>query len=281
MEAKRKFFDVPPLRYVGAKWMLADWILAQFPPHECYVEPFAGSAAVFFRKYPSAVEVLNDIDGDVVNFFRVLREAPDELLRAIELTPYSREEYQNSLGDNSKCDAIERARRFYVALWQSFGGTIIYNSGWRRQLINNLRKPVTDTWRRTDGLLMAADRLKDAQIDNIPAVECIQLYDHPNTLFYVDPPYVKSARQHGSRSRYRHEMTDDDHRTLADVLHNVWGMVVLSGYASSLYNDLYSDWIRIEKTTTTNGNGKAVEYLWMSPRTTSMNVLPLFKDIES
>lgn len=136
------YFNTPPLRYVGAKWQIADWIISKFPVHKIYIEPYAGSGAVFFRKPKTHLEVLNDIDSSVVNFFRVLRERTTELAMAIELTPYSREEYELSL-QPCDCDELERARRFYISAWQSFGSTMIYRSGWRRMTKSEMWKSLT------------------------------------------------------------------------------------------------------------------------------------------
>lgn len=274
-EPKVGFFGTPPLRYIGGKWQLAEWIIRAFPPHRVYVEPYCGGAAVFFRKYRSGLEVLNDLDGDIVNFFHILRTRTDEIVKVIELTPYSRAEYQLAL---QPCDEpLERARRFYVALWQSFGSTLIYKSGWRHQKTDKQRTPVVDTWRRLDGLMMAADRLKDAQIESMPAIEVMKHYDSAETLFYVDPPYVLSSRgSGGGRRRYRYEMEDDDHRELAECLTKLKGMVILSGYSSPLYDTLYKGWKRLEKTSTTNGNNSSVEMLWLSPNTTAVDRLPMF-----
>ena len=269
----------PPMRYLGSKWRLADWIIGQFPPHKVYVEPFAGGASVFFRKHRSKLEILNDVDGELVNFFRVLRDNTDELLRQIRLTPWSREEYLLALQPSAEDNHIERARRLYVALHQSFGSTLIYNSGWRHQLKTDMRSPLVDTWRREDGLLMAADRLKDAMIERRPAGEVIHAFDGADTLFYVDPPYPITSRADRGRNRYRYEMTDADHRELAKTLHNASGMIILSGYDCELYNDIFSDWTRLEKSTTTNGNSSAVEVLWMSPAATRLNRLPLFANL--
>ncbi len=268
--------DTPPLRYLGSKWRLADWIIAQFPPHKVYVEPFAGGASVFFRKHRSVLEVINDMDGEVVNFFQVLRTRTEELLTQIKLTPWAREEYMLALEPADESDVIERARRFYVALNQSFGSTLIYNSGWRHQCVSDMRTPLVDTWRRMDGLLAAAERLKDAQIDKRPATDVIQTYDGGNTLFYVDPPYPLRSRADKGRKRYRMEMDNDDHRLLAEVLHGVDGMVILSGYGCELYDDLFGDWARIEKSTTTNGNSSAIEVLWLNDAAVDHNKLPLF-----
>lgn len=233
-----KFFDTPPLRYTGSKWQLAAWIISRFPAHECYVEPFAGGAAVFFCKQPSKIEVLNDIDGEVVNFFRVLQERPDELVRAVELTPYSRAEYE--LAYQPCDDPLERVRRFYVCARQSFGAYAGRKTGWRTQRNWNRGTSITNEWKRLDGLMQAAARLKDALIECDTAAAVIARYDSPHALFYVDPPYVLS--QGAKRKHYRHEMSDDDHRQLAGVLHQVKGMVLLSGYDSPLYRELYKDW---------------------------------------
>lgn len=260
---RKQFFDVPPLRYTGSKWQVAEWIIEQFPQHDVYVEPYCGSGAVFFRKHRSPIEVLNDKDGDIVNFFEVLRTQPEELIRLIELTPYARVEYELSLQPCT--DPVERARRFYTASWQSFGGTLVNKSGWRHQRNAKQRSPVVDTWRRMDGLLDAAWRLKDAQVENMDALECIRHYDGSATLFYVDPPYVMHSRSDRGKRRYRHEMNDDDHRQLAAALRQVQGMVLLSGYRSALYDELYGDWLAVDKSSTTNGQSSSIETLWLSP----------------
>lgn len=266
--------DPPPLRYTGGKWLLADWIINQMPPHETYCEPFCGGAAVFFRKHPSKLEILNDLSGDIVNFFTVLRTRTEDLVRAIDLTPYSREEYELSY---QPCeDELERARRFYVCCYQSFGSFSGRRTGWRKMKNYKRGTSITSEWARLDGLLKAAARLKDAQIENRPAVEVLRDYDTPKTLFYVDPPYVYGTRSGGGRKRYVFEMTDDDHRQLANVLHQLEGAVILSGYQSELYAELYADWTVLTKTTTTNGNGSATEYLWMSPKAVALGALPLF-----
>lgn len=258
------FFETPVLRYIGGKWQLADWILEQFPTHETYVEPYCGAASVFFRKHPSPIEVINDLNGDVVNFFRVLREQAQELIDAIDLTPFSREEYD--LAYEEADDPLERARRFYIRSWQSFSGHASYKTGWRHQ--RNLRtrgSSLTREWGRKDGLYRSALRLRNALIENDDALKVIQRYDTPGTLFYVDPPYVLTTRS--NHRRYSYEMSNADHRALAAVLREVQGMVLLSGYQSALYDELFGDWRRIEKTTTTNGNNTATECLWISPNT--------------
>lgn len=260
--SRQDFFDTPLLRYIGGKWQLADWILEQFPEHETYVEPYCGGASLFFRKHPSPIEVINDLNSDVINFFRVLREQSQALFDAIELTPFSREEYD--LAYEEADDPLERARRFYIRSWQSFSGHAGYKTGWRHQRnLHSRGTSLTREWHRNDGLYRSAIRLKDALIEHNDALKVIQRYDTPVALFYVDPPYVLDTRS--NHRRYAHEMTDDDHRALAAVLHRVQGMVLLSGYDCPLYQELFGDWRRIEKSTTTNGNNAATESLWISP----------------
>lgn len=274
MAQQMAFFDVPPVRHFGSKWQIAEWIYETFPPHEIYVEPFCGSAAVFFRKPTSRIEVLNDLNGDLVHFFRVLRTRRDELVQAVDLTPYAREEYELS---HQPCeDELERARRFYVRSQMSFAADGRTKSGWRTERSTNRHVKITDEWRRLAGLMAAANRLKDAQIECRPALKVIRTWDGPNTLFYVDPPYVLMARGRKTK-RYHHEMTDDDHRELAIALKQVQGAVVLSGYSSALYEELYPGWRTMTKTTTTNGNKKAVECLWLSPKAIDLQAMPIFK----
>lgn len=267
----------PALRYHGGKWRLASWILSCFPPHVCYVEPFGGGGSVLLQKQPSFVEVYNDLSGDVVNFFRVLRERGDELRRAIELTPYARAEFLAAQEPTD--DPLEAARRFYVWSWQGRGRAGVQEpGGWRFIATAARGTTVTGDWNNTAHLAEIVSRLKLVQIECGEAETVIQRYDTPDTLFYVDPPYVASTR--GARwgnSAYTHEMTDDDHERLAGLLHTVRGMVILSGYPSDLYNRLYADWRAIHRRQATdNGTKEAVEVLWLSPALVARRMGPLF-----
>lgn len=260
--APMEYFDPPPLRYMGAKWQLAKWVTGQFPPHKIYVEPYCGSAAIFFRKQRTEVEVLNDLNKDLVHFFKVLRENPDALINAIELTPFSLDEYQESW---EACDEpVERARRFYIRCWQSFSADTVTKSGWRRSTSLTRNTTTTQDWKRLDGLKKAVDLLRCAQIDNLPALDCIRRYDSPDTVFYIDPPYVHATRK-SLRHKYIHEMNDADHQLLAQTVSQIEGMAIISGYDSELYRQLYAGWRVETKSNTTNGNSTATEYLWISP----------------
>lgn len=256
------FFDRPVLRYVGSKWKIGKWIASQFPPHTVYVEPFAGSCAMFLRKPPSPVEILNDLDGDVVNFFDQLRNNTEALLRAIRYTPYSRAEWLRSF-DVSR-SGLERARRFYVRCWQSFGGNDYRITGWRSSTDPAHR--MASGFARMDGLEFAAAAMLRVQWQCAPATEIIEKYDSPETLFYMDPPYLMKTRSQGrSRRRYVHEMNDHDHKALAEALTNIRGMAVLSGYDSAEYRSLFVGWDMVSKSATTNNNGSSTECLWLHP----------------
>lgn len=266
-----------PVRYVGGKWKLAEWIISFFPHHVHYCEPFCGGASILFRKTPSEIETINDRDGRIINFFRVLREQPDELIRRIELTPYAREELMLANESTDDSDPVEAARRFYVRSTMAYGGFQVHGTGWRYITNSHGRSSrMVREWRDMRGLEFAVNRLRQVQIECDVATEVIRRYDTPKTLFYVDPPYVHSVRAEG-RTRYHFEMSDDEHRELAALLRSLRGMVVLSGYPSPLYDELYAGWVRMDCSATTNGNSQSTESVWLSPRVHSMGALPLFE----
>ena len=265
----------PPVRYKGGKWRIADWIIGYFPKHESYVEPFCGGASVFFQKPPSAIETLNDLNKNIVTFFDVLRAKPEELIRSIELTPYSRDEWEQA-HDTTADDPLEIARAFYIRSRMSFdSGEGRWKSGWRYMRNNRRGKTVTQEWNDVSMLWAAARRLKDAQIENRPALDVIAKFDGPETLFYIDPPYLFDTR-HSNEEYYAFEMSDNEHVELANLLQKVEGMVILSGYDHPMYQELYHDWVFVEKSARTNGNHKATECLWINPSANEINKLPLF-----
>lgn len=260
----------PALKYYGGKHRSANWIMSFFPDHYTYVEPFGGAAGVLLQKEPACFEVYNDIDSNAVTFFRVLREREDELVRQIEYTPWSREEL--TIAYKPASNELEIARRFYVRCWQSFGHL---HGGWRYQHSDN-GYSIVERWNDVQYLYQIVSRLKKVQIENDEALNIIDRYDTPRTLFYVDPPYVKDSR-YRKENGYLHEMSDEQHVKLSTSLTSLQGMVVLSGYHTDLYNDLYSDWHTVEKKTGTNGKVSNVEVLWLSPSVTSLKTLPLFQ----
>lgn len=258
----------PVLRYYGSKWRLSSWIIDQFPAHVCYVEPYCGSAAVFFNKPPSQIEVLNDLDGEIVNFFEVLRNNTDEFIRLIELTPYSRDEYELATNEIEKTDPIERARLFYLRVWQGWGGSKLHkNGGWRYQHSYNRGKSVIEDWRSTVHLFEAAHRLMNAFIENDCATKVIERYDQPDTLFYLDPPYLPSERcERWKNTAYAAEMDHEDHENLLQKIVKIEGMVIISGYPSELYEDYLHNWSRVQKKSrTTNTQKLGTEIVWFNP----------------
>lgn len=270
----------PPVRYKGGKWRIASWIIDHFPKHTSYVEPFCGGASVFFQKQPSEIETLNDLNGNVVTFFDMLRANPEELIRLIQLTPYSRDEWERAHHPPVD-DPMEIARAFYIRSRMSFdSGEGRWKSGFRYMVNNRRGKTVTMEWNDVNMLWAAARRLKDAQIENTDALTIIQRFDSKDTLFYVDPPYMFDTR-HSNEEYYTHEMTDQQHIELAIELKNCEGMVILSGYDHPLYRDLYSGWTKLSKKTRTNGGNNATESIWINPSANSINQLPLFQSIES
>lgn len=256
----------PPLTYFGGKTLLAPWIARHFPSHSHYVEPFAGSLAVLLAKSPSPHETVNDLDEDLVTFWRVLRERPDELERACALTPHSRAEQAsaNVREHPSDLDELERARRVWVQLTQGRGG-VRTNTGWRYY-----SKPVggTSMPRYLSGYVgrfeSAVSRLRAVSLECRDASDVIADYGrHEDVLLYVDPPYLGSTRSSGG---YRHEMkAESEHRALASALLACRAAVVLSGYSSPLYDSLYDGWYMAEKPTNTGQGGKwakRTEVLW-------------------
>lgn len=256
----------PILKYPGAKWRLADWVISFMPPHESYVEPYAGSLAVFFNKAPARINTLNDLDGNVVNFFNICRERPDELAVALSLTPWARSEFEAAELTDEITDSVERARRFAIKCWMAFGASA-GSSSWRSSTgaKPNGGPDNPKLWNRMPGLVYeTAARLMCAQIENRPALEIIRRFDGPRVLIYADPPYIRSTRN-THRNQYQHEMTDTDHVKLLEALRCHSGMVLLSGYDCELYRDTLPDWHMVTTGTTAERGAIRTEGLWMNP----------------
>ena len=232
--------------WYGGKFSHLDWLLPLLPRCHHYCEPFAGSAAVLLNREPSAIETYNDIDGEVVNFFRVLRGQKEKLVEAIGLTPFSREEFHYSVsGNGERLPDLERARRFFVRARQARTGLAQTASLGRWANCKNTSRAgmsgVVSRWLGSvESLPEVALRLLRVQIENRPASEVIKLYDEENTLFYCDPPYVHASR--GDRKAYGYEMEDGKHFELAEVLKGCKGKVAISGYRCELMDELYKNW---------------------------------------
>lgn len=264
----------PPRRIVfgwyGGKFSHLNWLLPLLPDCHHYCEPFSGSAAVLLNRHPSPIETYNDIDGEVVNFFRVLRDKQDELTRAIALTPFAREEfYYATASDTEPVADVERARLFFVRARQARTGLAQTASLGRWANCKNTSRAgmsgVVSRWLGSIEMLPeVAARLLRVQIENRPATEVICLYDEVDSLFYCDPPYPHESR--GDVKAYGFEMTDFDHASLAHVLAKIRGKAAVSGYRCDVMDTLYRGWRYVEAPAKKCHSTKGIrqEALWMN-----------------
>ncbi len=275
----------PAARYFGGKWKLAPWIIKNFPPHVVYVEPFCGAASVLLRKPRSRSEIINDLDGEIVGLFRILRD-PEQAARlreALRLTPFARTELQDAFGPLAD-DPLEQARRFLVRSMLGFHPKSANgrNTGFRTMRQGTQHPPSKEWGSYPDAIPAITDRLQGVMVENREALEIIRAFDGSDTLFYLDPPYPHGTRVTGSG--YRQEMSDEDHRNMASVVRALKGMVVISGYACALYDEeLYPDWQRISTNASAQGQRGATsrtECLWINPSawTRRSGQLCLFRD---
>ncbi|MDR0477672.1 MAG: DNA adenine methylase [Desulfobulbaceae bacterium] len=272
----------PMVRYHGGKWRLSPWIQSFFPPHRIYCEPFCGAASVLLSKPRAYAEYLNDLDGEIINLFRVLQDDTQakELIRLLSVTPFARDEF--NLAQEKSLDPVERARRLCITSFMGFssGAATGYKTGFRSRSFRCYTSPAHDWMNYPESLLAVIERLRGVTIENRSAFDIIPLLDTPDTLFYIDPPYPASTRT--SYGAYRHEITDADHEALAACLRACSGYVVISGYRCNLYDRLFNGWTRMEKQTRTD-SGYSQECLWLSPRTAAcsrnkqLSLLELFR----
>lgn len=255
--------------WYGGKFSHLDWLLPLLPKCHHYCEPFAGSAAVLLNRPPSPIETYNDLDGEVVNFFRVLRDRGSEIEQAIKLTPFSREEFAQACILDPEVGEVERARRFYIRARQVRTGLAQTATVGRWANCKDTSRAgmsgVVSRWLGgVEQLASICERLLRVQIENRPATDIIRLYDSPKTLFYCDPPYVHETR--GDSSAYKYEMSDQQHEELADTLNSVKGKVAFSNYDCDLLARLYPDrrWHKTYCMPKTNHStkGKRIEVLW-------------------
>ncbi|MFT4191889.1 MAG: DNA adenine methylase [Comamonas sp.] len=255
------------LRYFGGKWAIAPWVMAHFPAHRVYVEPFGGAASVLLRKPRSCIEVYNDLDEEIAGIFRLVQDPVtcQALIRRLRRTPYSRREFELAFQPSS--DPIIRAQRAITRAYQAFH---------HESLFNLKKTSFADARHRTGihakshewasyprSLVSIARRLQGVIIECRPATEIIKAQDTPDTLFFVDPPYMPSTR---TQSGYRHEMTEAEHVALLNQLKTIKGLVVLAGYPSDLYDSALSDWRRVERPHRAAGSTRTrTEVLWISP----------------
>jgi DNA adenine methylase len=261
----------PTVRWHGGKWLLAPWIISYFPKHRVYTEVYGGAGSVLMQKPRVYAEIYNDLDGNVVNLFKILRDPVQaaELKRRLELTPFARKEFEESIF--LKGDPIEEARGMVIRGFMGFGSNSHnYNkpTGFRANSNRSGTTPAQDWINYPRGIDAMVERLKGVIIECREATDILCQHDGLETLHYVDPPYVHSTRASIDRDHrrmpYTHEMTDEQHKQLAAVLKDLEGMVILSGYDCPLYKTLYSQWKTETKKAFADGARSRVETLWFN-----------------
>lgn len=270
----------PILGYHGGKWKLAPWIISHFPEHRTYVEPFGGAASVLLQKPRCFGEVYNDLDGEVVNVFRVLQKpgTAAQLRRRLHLTPFSRAEFERSY--RFSADPVERAARLIIRSFQGFGSdtaTREHITGFRmavsrdgfagqRQKDSGGQTPAVDWAKWPDQVPAFIERLRGVVLEKRPALKVIDAFDRPEVMFYLDPPYVTSTRRRVGKGRgYRFEMTDVDHEEFAERARAIKGYVVLSAYRSELYDRLFHDWVRLDRHHVAQEAVRTIEAVYLNP----------------
>ena len=265
----------PVVRWHGGKSRMAPWILQHFPPHRVYVEPFGGAASVLLRKPAIAAECYNDLDGSIVNVFRVLRdpERAIELRRRLELTPFSREDFNDTY--QPAVDDVDAARKTIMLSFMGHGTDSVTRScrtGFRAAMAGGRNDSLpAQAWSNYASTIpFFTRRLMGTVIERRDATEILDRYDTPATLFYVDPPYVLSSRsslagRSAATHGYRHELSDGDHSALIERLRGLEGMVAISGYPTPLYDDALADWRRFERSAMADGARPRTEVLWLNP----------------
>lgn len=267
----------PVLKYPGSKWRLARWIINMMPKHRTYIEPFFGSGAIFFRKKPSAIETINDLDNNVVNLFRCIRKDAARLAKLVAGTPYSRKEHEAAYEKKSTVNNYEQARLFLVRCWQGHGFRATEKVGWKNDVHGRERAYSVYNWYRLpEWITNITERLRQVQIECRPAIEVIQRHKYNDVLIYADPPYLRSTRTAGNHQQYNCEMTEQDHIELLEVLLQHPGPVLLSGYNSELYNQALKRWhTEDQKGYAEHGGCNRTEKLWMNfePECTQISLL--------
>lgn len=253
----------PTLRWHGGKYLLADWIISHFPEHRVYVEPFGGAGSVLMRKKRAYAEIYNDLSDDLFNFFKVLRDRPFELKGVLELTPFSRREFE--LAHSPHPDPIEKARRLVIRSFMGFGSDSACDpsrsSGFRDNSNRSGSTPAHDWVNYSSVIESFYKRLQGVVIECRDAVEVMEAHDSEKTLHYVDPPYVPETRKRVGA--YKHELTIDDHAKLLDSLCSLKGTVILSGYMNDLYKEKLNGWEVFEKAALADGARPRTEVLWI------------------
>lgn len=253
------------LNYPGAKWGLAKKIIPYIPKHHSYLEPFFGSGAVFFNKEPSRIETINDLDGNVVNLFDCIREDPEHLAAIVAATPYSREMYNRSFDDlvDDSLGKCQRAAAFLTSCWQTHGFRVNkYRPGWKNDVQGRERMYALWSWYKLpESIIAVAERLRQVQIENRPALEVIGRFDSENVFMYLDPPYILDTR---NGKQYAFEMSDADHAKLLETICNTSAKVMISGYENALYEEFLAGWKKVVFPSKSAYGGRRAEVIWMN-----------------
>lgn len=251
------------LKYPGSKWNIAKDIVKLIPEHHSYVEPFFGSGAMLFTKEPSRIEMVNDLDGNVVNLFRCIQEDSKKLAARVMTTPFSREIYDAAFTEEKPADCYERAARFLVQNWQGHGfRTNGYKVGWKNDVQGRERMYALWNWYRLpEWIIEIAERLRKVQIENRPALEVIERFDYKNVFMYLDPPYLLSVR---TGKQYKHEMTETEHENLLRRVLSSNAKIMISGYESDMYNDYLKSWNKMRFKSCAEYGGRRQEVIWVN-----------------
>lgn len=264
----------PIVRWHGGKWRIAAWVIAFFPRHVTYVEPFGGGASVLLQKPPAKAELYNDLDETLIQLFRVIQdpEKAEKLVWLLERTPFSRAEF--NLAYKPTKDDVEAARRTIIRSFMGFGsdGTAgVYPTGFRRNVTNASKFPASEWKSYPTALRRTIDRFRSVVLEQCDAFDLMPELDAEDTLFYLDPPYHPETRSQGNRRRgkgfhvYSHELEAEDHARLIASARSLKGMVVLSGYPHPLYDEGLPDWKRVERVAHADGGRERTECLWINP----------------
>lgn len=267
----------PILRYHGGKFLLADWIISHFPEHRIYVEPYGGAASVLLQKKRAYAEVYNDLDSEIVNLFSVLRNSPEALIRALQFTPFARDEFEESYLPSP--DPVETARRTVMRSFMGFGSGVQSHqrTGFRANSNRSGTTPARDWANFPESLQAVVERLRGVIIENRNGIECMYQHDTDQTLFYLDPPYVKDTRYKGQKTKvYKHELDDFEHEEILSTVLCLKGMVIISGYDNPLYNDVLKGWRKSSTVALADGARERTEILWISPNCENKSQLKIF-----
>lgn len=269
----------PAVRWHGGKWLLAPWIISHFPPHRIYVEPFGGAASVLLRKARSYAEVYNDLDDSIVNLFRVMQHERQaaRLHELLRLTPFARREFELARDLDGTNDPVEQARRLIVRSFMGFGSNAHNGraTGFRANSNRRGTTPAYDWAHYPDALPALIERFRSVVIEHRDAATVMAAHDGPQTLHYIDPPYVPDTRS--KHRMYRHELDLDGHAKLLEFVKGLEGMVVLSGYSHALYDEALAGWMRVERKAFADGARPRIEVLWINQSAWEAATPPLLR----